>query len=72
LGVIYLTGALVIALTGPGDFSLDHLLGFDTLVTEDSVWIALAVAVLGAFSNLAMRKSLLPGTPTSARKVFND
>jgi putative oxidoreductase len=60
LGVLYLTGALVIAFTGAGDLSLDHMIGFDAMLPAGSAWIGLGVAVLGAFGNLAMRQSLEP------------
>jgi putative oxidoreductase len=60
LGVLYLTGALAIAFTGPGEFSLDRMIGFDAMAWPDSVWIGLVVAVVGAFGNLALRRSPEP------------
>lgn len=54
--VLYITGALVVAFAGPGIYSLDHLLGLDSRLQQVPGWIALAVGLLGALGNLAMRR----------------
>lgn len=52
--LLYATGAVALALTGPGRFSVDALLGF----TWSPVVIvtALALGTIGAFANLALRR----------------
>jgi putative oxidoreductase len=55
LPVLYITGALAVAFAGPGEYSLDHLIGLDTMIHPVMTWIALAVGVAGAFANLAAR-----------------
>jgi uncharacterized membrane protein YphA (DoxX/SURF4 family) len=53
--VLYITGALVVAVVGPGPYSLDQVFGMDSIFSDTFTWIVLACGVLGAFSNLAMR-----------------
>jgi putative oxidoreductase len=57
LPLLYLTGALATGFTGPGDYSLDHALGFDSTFPEMTFWAALAIGLLGALANLAMRNT---------------
>ena len=54
--LLYGTGGLALALTGPGVYSLDAALGLDRLWTAGLVWGAVAVGVLGAVVNLATRR----------------
>lgn len=54
--LLYATGALAIAVTGPGAYSLDALLGLQGLSSPRSAWIAIAVAVVLAIGNLAIRR----------------
>lgn len=56
LPLLYATAALILAFTGPGALSLDHLLGLESLSAPATVWGALALAVLGAGANLAVRR----------------
>ncbi|HVR38211.1 MAG TPA: DoxX family protein [Thermoanaerobaculia bacterium] len=54
LPLLYAGGAVALALTGPGRFSVDALLGITT--TTSIAWIALALATIGGFANLALRR----------------
>jgi putative oxidoreductase len=54
--LLYSAGAAALALTGPGAFSLDAVLGFTAQWTSATAWLAIACAVLGAVLNLAARK----------------
>ena len=56
--VLYITGALVVAFAGPGIYSLDRLLGLDSRLQQVPGWIALAVGMLAALGNLAMRRTV--------------
>jgi putative oxidoreductase len=60
--LLYATVATALALTGPGRISLDTLLGLDSFWTPALSWAAIAVAVVGAIGNLAMRR-----TPVASR-----
>jgi len=55
LAILYIAGALAVGFAGPGQYSLDHLLGLDSVIPETAIWIALALGVVGALGNLAMR-----------------
>jgi len=52
--LLYAATATGLALTGPGRFSVDALVGLAT--TEPLAAIALAIAIIGAFANLALRR----------------
>lgn len=56
LPLLYATTAVGIALTGPGRYSLDAALGDYRLLTPAATWIILAIGLIGAFANLAMRR----------------
>ena len=58
--LLYATGAVMIALVGPGRFSLDAMLGLDTLWTPVLVWAALGVGAIGAIGNLGLRRPAAP------------
>ena len=62
LPVLYITGAIAVAFAGPGQYSVDHGLGLDTVFPPAVTWIALAFGVLGAFGNLAVRHAPAPVT----------
>ena len=55
--LLYGTAATALALTGPGAYSLDAVLGLAALWTPAVVVTALALAVIGAVGNLALRKT---------------
>ncbi|PYP77241.1 MAG: hypothetical protein DMD35_15855 [Gemmatimonadetes bacterium] len=54
--LLYAAGALAIALTGPGLFSLDALLGITSLWSPRVTALALAVGVVGGIANLMVRR----------------
>jgi putative oxidoreductase len=53
--VFALTG-FALAFAGPGVFSLDSLAGLTYLDTPLAVWIGVALAFIGGFGNLALRR----------------
>jgi putative oxidoreductase len=58
--LLYGAGALALALTGPGAWSLDALLGLESLSTPGIAWTAVALGVLGGFANLLVRRAPAP------------
>lgn len=56
LPLLYSIAAIRFALTGPGRYSLDALLGIHWVWTPTLIGIALGVGVLGGILNLAMRQ----------------
>jgi putative oxidoreductase len=54
--LLYATGAVTLALTGPGAYSLDAVLGLDRLWSPGLEWAALGASVLAALVNLAARR----------------
>src|SRR5215469_16862735 len=52
LPILNITGALTVAIAGPGQFSIDQVLGLDRVVTELAVAVILACGVLGALGAL--------------------
>jgi putative oxidoreductase len=52
----FATVAVGIAFTGPGRYSLDYALGNYRLLTPTATLIILAIGIIGAFGNLAMRR----------------
>jgi len=54
--LLYATGALTLALTGPGAYSLDAVLGLDRLWSPGLEWAALGAGVVAAVVNLAARR----------------
>jgi putative oxidoreductase len=53
--LLYAVGAVALALTGPGAYSLDALLRLSW--SGEVAWIAMALGVLGGIANLAIRKT---------------
>ena len=53
--LLYAAGAAALALTGPGAYSLDRLLGLSAAWTPAVVWGALFLGIAGAAVNLALR-----------------
>ncbi|OFW26890.1 MAG: hypothetical protein A3H97_21820 [Acidobacteria bacterium RIFCSPLOWO2_02_FULL_65_29] len=56
LPLLYAAGAAALALTGPGAYSLDAVLGLTPLWTPSISWAALAIGGLGGAANLALRR----------------
>jgi putative oxidoreductase len=56
LPLLYAAVAATLALTGPGRYSLDALLGLSSLSAPTLAWSALALAVAGGVGNLAARQ----------------
>jgi putative oxidoreductase len=54
--LLYGVGAIALALTGPGLFSLDRLLGLDTLWTPALALAALGVGIVAGIGNLVVRR----------------
>lgn len=58
LTLLYAVAAIAMALTGPGLFSLDAVLGLH--LSEPVVLIVLAAGIIGGFGNLALRRAPAP------------
>jgi putative oxidoreductase len=54
--LLYGVAAVALALAGPGHYSLDALLGLDTLWTSEIAWTVLSAGILGGVANLAIRR----------------
>jgi putative oxidoreductase len=54
--LLYAVAAAALALTGPGAYSLDALVGLSW--SAEVAWIALGAGVLGGVANLAIRKTV--------------
>lgn len=57
LPLLYLAAAFSLALTGPGNYSLDVVLGLGQLWTPQVTAIVLAAGVVGGFTSLVVRRS---------------
>ena len=66
LPLLNAAGALALALTGPGLFSLDALLGLSSLWTPGVVWAAVAVGVVAGIVNLGLRRLTPQGVERAA------
>lgn len=55
--LLYATGAVALALTGPGAYSLDAVLGFQALWSPAVALAAIALGVLGGVANLLVRRA---------------
>ena len=62
LPVMFGIAAIALAFTGFGQFSLDALVGLDTLVGPVEAAIVLALGVVGAVGNLSLRRHEAPAT----------
>jgi putative oxidoreductase len=57
LPLLYAAGAIGLALTGPGAYSLDALLGLDALWTPAVTLAAIAAGAVGGLANLLVRRT---------------
>jgi uncharacterized membrane protein YphA (DoxX/SURF4 family) len=56
LPLLYMTASLALGVTGPGEYSLDGLLGFSIRPRPVVAWAVIAIAVVIAFANVAARR----------------
>jgi putative oxidoreductase len=54
--LLYGLGGATLALTGPGAYSLDAILGLAPVWTPALGWAALAIGIVGGASNIAIRR----------------
>jgi putative oxidoreductase len=64
--VLYATGALALAFSGPGTVSLDALLGLERLWTPLVAWVAIVAGVVLAAANLVVRRVPKPKAAAAA------
>lgn len=57
LPLLYASAGVALALTGPGVYSLDAVLGLTALWRPEFALASLAAAVVGAFANLGLRRA---------------
>lgn len=58
--LLYGIGGAALALTGPGSFSLDSVLGLTSMWTPALSWAVLVAGILGGAFNLALRRKPAP------------
>ncbi|MGD0484554.1 MAG: DoxX family protein [Gemmatimonadales bacterium] len=61
--LLYAVGAVALALTGPGLFSLDAALGISDIWTPALVLVVLGVGAIGGIGNLILRRPAPAGAP---------
>jgi putative oxidoreductase len=59
LPLLYATGALAVAFTGVGGYSLDALLGLSGLWTPGSAALVVLLGIIGGIVNLALRRTVV-------------
>ena len=64
--LLYAAGAIALALTGPGAYSLDALLGLESLWAPSLAWAAIAAGIVGGLANVLVRNLLVRRTPAAA------
>jgi putative oxidoreductase len=60
LPLLYAAGAALLALTGPGSYSVDALVGLTSLWSAELGWAALAIGIAAGVANLGLRRPALP------------
>ena len=60
LPLLYAAAALALALTGPGDYSIDAMLGLSAWWTPQLTGVVLAAGVVGGLASLGMRRPAPP------------
>ena len=63
--LLYSAAAVALALTGPGAYSLDAVLGIAAIWTPALTWTALAAGALGGIANLVVRGAPAPVAATA-------
>ena len=56
--LLYAAAAVALALAGPGAYSIDAAVGLGAFWTPGLTWIVLALGIVGAFANLALRRPI--------------
>ena len=56
LNLVYMAGVTSLALTGPGGYSLDALLGLASMWTPALTWSAIGIGVIAGVANVAVRQ----------------
>jgi putative oxidoreductase len=56
LPLMNIAGSLVIAIAGPGPYSVDALAGLGAVWTEQAAWIVVGIAIVGALVNIVIRR----------------
>jgi putative oxidoreductase len=56
LPLLYAAAAVALALTGPGSYSLDALLGLSSMWTPTLAWTAIIAGLVGGLANLVVRR----------------
>jgi putative oxidoreductase len=65
--VLYATGALALALVGPGRYSVDAVLGITSVWTPGITIAALVAGIVGGLANLALRRPQAADVPETSR-----
>ncbi|MBC5824820.1 MAG: DoxX family protein [Candidatus Eremiobacteraeota bacterium] len=65
LPLLFAVAALATAFAGPGRLSLDSALGLGSFDSAKAAWIGLAVAVVGALANVALRRPQAPASQSA-------
>jgi putative oxidoreductase len=63
--LLYGTGAVALALTGPGAYSIDALVGLTPYWTSAVAWGAVAIGAIGGLANLAIRRPAAQAAATA-------
>jgi putative oxidoreductase len=66
--LLYILGALAIAFTGPSPYTLDAVVGLDSLWTPQITGIAIAAAIVLALANVAARRPTPPAAGSAPAK----